>query len=772
MLMNTSRIPSIVAPLVALLLVTATCAQELRLLLPTGATRGQHIKVACYGRYLEDTHAVIWLDQSKLGGIDVDKIDTSKKGRVTLHLHVKDDCALGQHLFQLHTRRGLTRAKAFRVSPLPSILERANHGTRATAQRIGLNMTVDGRILREEVDWYAVEADKGQHVRAEVEAVRLGFYDIDVELEVFDPDGRMVARFDDSSLGKADPVAHWTATKTGTYWLSLRDVAFRGSTAAAYRLHVGTFPRPIGLLPAGGRPGERIEVQLIGDSEPATSHVQLPQRVGMHDVFVSVAGQPCPTPVRVRVDDSPSYIEGATPEDAPKTPCAFHGILAKPGEEDRFAFQATKGRRLLIHALARTLRSPLDAVLIIRDAKGKAITSNDDGLGHDCRINFNPPATATYYACVRDHQRRGNATNFYRIEVGLGSLVANAAESVPGRRTEDLGVAVPRGARNATLIRVQGLTAADKATLTYENLPAGMRASRTAMPSTLFTPVVFSADAKATPAAGLATPAATLAKGRTERHLRHWHQFPVLRVRNQETYDSQVITALPVAITDPVPYDLKVTEPKVPIVRSGSLRLPVTLKRDKKFTGTVTIQALALPGGVSASTVRCTKTATTGTMVINANSRASTGKWPIVLIASASIGGVTRKISSEIFTLSVEQPWITAKLPRTKLERGTAGTFELELTRAKKFDGKVTATLGRIPKGIKYTMPPITDKTAKLPVKLEAAKDARVGRHRYIYVQLKIQTKDGLITHNVGSGEIRVDRPLPAEATTKSKEQP
>ena len=52
---------------------------------------------------------------------------------------------------------------------------------------------------------------------------------------------------------------------------------------------------------------------------------------------------------------------------------------------------------------------------------------------------------------------------------------------------------------------------------------------------------------------------------------------------------------------------------------------------------------------------------------------------------------------------------------------------------------------------------------AKLPVKLEVAKDAPVGRHRYIYVQLKIQTKDGLITHNTGSGEIRVDKPLPAE---------
>lgn len=750
--------------LVPALLVASACTQELRLLLPTGASRGQHIKVTCYGRYLKDTHSVVWLRH----GIEVEKIEATRDDRITLHLHVPDDCDLGAYLFQLHTLRGLSRAKAFRVGPLQSILERKDHGTRATAQRIGLNMTVDGRILAEEVDWYAFEADQGQVVRAEVEAVRLGLYDLDVEFEVFDPDGRMILRCDDSSLGKADPVACWTAEKTGTYWLSLRDIAFRGASAAAYRLHVGTFPRPIGLLPAGGRPGEVIEVKLLGDGQPATTKVQLPAHAGLHEVFVEVDGQTCPSPVRVRVDDCQCFVEGTAPEKAPKSPCAFHGVVAKAGEEDRFAFHATKGRRILIRTLARNLRSPLDPVLIIRDAKGKAITSDDDSIGLDCRLTFNPPATGTYYACVRDHRRQGSDAHFYRIEIGAGTRTIDVAESVPGRLTEIFGVAVPRGRHNATLVRAAGLSTADKATLTYENLPPGMTASRATLPANFFVPIVFSADAKADLQSGLATPVTTIAKGRPKHPTRHLHRFPVMRVDNNQIYDTQQTNAMPVVITDPVPFDFKVVQPKVPIVRSGSLALPVALTRAKTFTGTVTVRTLILPAGVSASTVRFTGKNVTGTMTFNANSRASLGSWPLVLVASSSIGGVTRTISTEILTLTVEEPWVTASVPKTKLERGATGTFELALTHTRKFEGKITAKLVRVPKGVTCTVPEVTKGMAKLPIKLEIAKDAPVGRHRYIYVQLKIQTKDGLITHNVGSGEIRIDKPIPAEPKPKA----
>lgn len=736
--------------------VTTVVAQEVRLLLPAGGSRGQQVKVVCYGTFLKDVQSVVWLRE----GIEVEKIEAGRADRVTLHLRIPETCALGSYVFSLHTARGLTRPKTFRVGQLPAIRERKDHATREHAQRIALNLTVDGRILAEEVDWYAFEANAGDVVRAEVEAVRLGLTDIDLQLEIFDPEGHLIQRRDDSSLGKADPLACFTAKQTGTHWLALRDVAYRGSSLGAYRLHVGTFPRPIGLLPAGGRPGETITVKLLGDGEPAEATVTLPTTEGLQAIFPTVNGNACPTPVVVMVHDRPSYVEGKTPEKPPTAPCAFHGVLQKAGAEDRYAFHATKGRRVQVRALARNLRSPLDPVLIIRDANGKALASNDDGAGLDGRLNFTPKATGTFYACVRDHLRRGSPAHFYRIEVGISGTYAGAAEAVPGRRSEYLGIAVPKGRRNATMIRITGASASKDPTLCYENLPAGVQANPIAVNPTLFVPMVFTANADAPMQTSLGTPTLHYKKDNERQEIRHLHGFPVLRVRNNEVYESRVARALPIVVTKAVPFDVATKQPRVPIVRSGSMVLPITVTRDKGFTGTVRVRALALPAGVSASTLTLTGKKTTGNLSLNANSRAAVGDWPIVLVASTVLDGITCTISTEVITLPVHEPWVTASVKTARIEQGNKGTLEVTLDHKRKFAGTVTATLGRIPKGVTYKIPAIRPDVANLPIAVDVAKTARPGRHRSIYIQLRITTEQGIITHTVGSGEIRVDTPL------------
>lgn len=751
------------APLVRALLclgiATATAAQDVRLVYPAGGSRGQLVKVSCYGTALKDVQSVVWMRE----GIEVEKLETGKSGssdRVTMHLRIPESCPLGSHMFVLHTGRGISRPKAFRVSDLPAVRERNKHGTRETAQRIALNLSVDGRILAEEVDWYAFEARKGDVVRSEVEAVRLGLTDIDLQLEIFGPDGKLVLRRDDSSLGKADPFACFTATQSGTHWIALRDVAYRGSALAAYRLHVGTFPRPIGLLPAGGRPGETITAKLLGDGEAAEATITLPKEHGLHPVFPVVNGRACPTPVVVAVDNRPNHLEHQLPKQPPTAPCGFHGVIVNPGAEDRYAFRAKKGSRMPIRVLARNLRSPLDPVLIIRDAKGKALTSNDDGVGLDARVTFTAPADGTYFACVRDHLNRGSDAHFYRVEVGTAGFLGGASESVPGRRSEYLGVAVPQGKRNATMIRLSGTDVRQQPRLTYGNLQTGVTTNPIGVNRTLYVPVVFSADRSAPLQPGLSTPSVHYEKLDRPHPVRHYHRFPVLRVRNNEIYESYIAPALPVVVTRPVPYDVAAKSPRTPIVQSGSMSLPVTITRDKGFTGTVRVRALALPAGVSASTLTLSGKNTKGNLAFSANSRAAVGDWPVVLVASTVLDGVTCNVSTEVLNLKVHEPWVTATVNRARVELGQKATLEVDLDHKRTYEGKVTAVLGRIPKGVTYKIPDIQPGMKKLPVAIEAAKDARPGRHRSIYIQLRITTKDGVIVHNVGSGEIRVDRPL------------
>lgn len=734
-------------------------AQSLRLVLPAGATRGTTATFRCYGADLHDTVSVIWLRE----GLELLQLENKKADRVHLKVRIPRDAELGVYPFALHTERGITRVKLLRVGALTSVAEAKDHASMATAQRIELNSTVDGRVLAEDVDWYSFEVAEGQQVRVEAEGVRLGLYDLDLQFEVFGPDGALVLRADESAIGRADPVARFRAEAAGIYRLALRDVAYRGSSYGAYRLHVGTFPRPTGLLPAGGRPGEKIQVTMLGDLEPVQVELTLPERPGVHEVFPTVDGVPVPTPVRAVVDARDNFVEGAEPEAPPSAPCAFHGVLEATAATDGYRFSAKKGARLEIRALARALLSPLDPVLVVRAADGKALTSNDDGLGLDGRVRFTPPADGVYRVTVRDHLRRGGPDFFYRIEVGAVPGVATTSESVPGRRSEDFGLSVPQGGRNATIVKTSGADTRGGVQLDWTALPPGVTAQPMTVPSGGMTPLVLTAAPDAVLGSSLATPSLRSDAEPQDRPVRHQHGFPTLRVRNNVSYDTRAARALPVAVTSPVPFSVTTVQPKVPLVRSGRMKLPVRIARADKFDGTVTVRAMWLPAGVSATTLTLRKGQSEGELTLSANSRAAIVKAPIVLSASYASGRVSRAVSSEVFELDVQQPWITAKVPRAKLEQGQQATFIVELERNHACEGEVKLELGRMPKGVTYEVPPIGADTTEVRIQLTAAKDARPGRHRSIYARLTLSTPDGVISHAAGSGEVRVDRPLPPE---------
>ena len=60
------------------------------------------------------------------------------------------------------------------------------------------------------------------------------------------------------------------APADGTYIVQVRESAYGGNGACQYRLHVGTFPRPTAVVPAGGKPGEEVEVRSSA-TRPARS---------------------------------------------------------------------------------------------------------------------------------------------------------------------------------------------------------------------------------------------------------------------------------------------------------------------------------------------------------------------------------------------------------------------------------------------------------------------------------------------------------------------
>ncbi len=132
-------------------------------------------------------------------------------------------------------------------------------------QKITLDTTVNGVVENEDVDYFVVEAKKGERITAEIEGMRLGNTFFDPYVAILDTNRFELARLATTRrwCGRtASPRSSPRRTAPTSSRSAKRPSAATGS--CVYRLHVGRFPRPTAVLPAGGKPGETLDVQLAG----------------------------------------------------------------------------------------------------------------------------------------------------------------------------------------------------------------------------------------------------------------------------------------------------------------------------------------------------------------------------------------------------------------------------------------------------------------------------------------------------------------------------
>jgi hypothetical protein len=124
--------------------------------------------------------------------------------------------------------------------------------------------------------------------------------------------------------------------------------------------------------------------------------------------------------IAIDVDDLPEVLEPTAGEAASvPLPGVANGRIEQPGDVDAWSFDAGKGTTLKFEVRAASLGSPLDAVLVIKDASGKELARADDqGSSPDGQIDFNPPADGKYTAEVSERfASRGGPAFAYRLRV-------------------------------------------------------------------------------------------------------------------------------------------------------------------------------------------------------------------------------------------------------------------------------------------------------------------------------------------------------------------
>lgn len=757
---------------------------RLSVIQPRGVQRNAETVLTFSGSALGDAEEVMFYDP----GFTVTKIEAVNANAFKATVKVAPEARLGEHTAQVRTKSGISDYRTFYVGALPIVDEKEPNSDFATPQVIAMNVTVHGVADNEDVDYYQIEAKKGERISVEVEGMRLGNTLFDPFVAIMDAKRFELKSADDTALLLQDGYASIIAPEDGKYIIQCRESSYAGNGACQYRLHIGNFPRPISVYPAGGQIGQAVDVKFLGDpSGDIAQKIQLPAQFSEHyGVFAEQNGQIAPSANEFRLFEHGNALEvepnnelaQATPVALPN---AFNGILEAPGDVDHFRFAAKKGEVYEVECYGRRIRSPIDPVMLLMNAQGAGITSNDDSRGPDSYFRFSVPADGEYVLQIKDHLGRGGKDFVYRVE--FQPIKQSLTLSLP--QTERYGqyrrqIYVAQGNRFGAVINAGRVNFGGDIALDGKDLPAGMTMVAETMPANQSSmPVVFEVAADA-PLSGklldlTARPVDPNVK--VEGHFYNRAEF-VVAAPGQSLYRWKDVDRVAIAVVEDLPFKIEIIEPKAPLAQNGSLQLKIVAHREEGFTRPINIILPFLPPGVgSAPSVTIPEGQTECVYPLNANGGAPVKKWRLFAQAYADISenpmpapGKGRRrtgnpgtawCSSQLATIEIVEPYVQFALDRGSAELGQATEILCKVTHTKPFEGVAKVNLIGVPNKVTVGELELTKDKPELVFKIQTDPASPPGTHKNLFCQVVIPVNGEVVTHTAGTTELRLDKPLP-----------
>ena len=725
-------------------------------LTPVAAQRGTEVELRLTGQRLDDTQEIVFYEP----GIEIVKIESAKTNAIKAQLKVDSNCRLGEYHLRLRTAGGVSELRTFNVVPFPIANEVEPNNAVTNAQKVALNTAIAGSMAQEDLDYFTITAKKGQRISAEVQAIRLGRSAFDSFMSIQDSTGNILTTSDDSSLLQQDSLISIIAPKDDVYTILLRDISYGGGGEFVYLLHVGDFARPTAIYPAGGKAGETVSVKFLGDPKGEfTQQIKLPDTVTeKFGAYAEQNGTIAPSPNWMRVSTFPNVLETSGNNDREHAtvadsapPVALNGIIAKKGESDWFKFTAKKSQPLEIAVYARRLRSPIDSVIEVFDAKGKSLASNDDTSGADSYLKFSPPADGDYFLKVRDQLGQGGLDYVYRVEVRPVSPAL--ALSIPQVARNDSQtrqyIVVPKGNRFATVISAKRKDFSGDLELKLDGLPQGVTMHADTMSAKMDAmPVVFEAAADAPITGKLLELTAKVPDNPVRTAFNH--KVELVSGPNNTYYYSTTVDKLYVAVTEPAPFKIRIVEPKVPIVQYGTMDLKIVAERDPGFDQPINVKLMWNPPGVgSLPDVTIAKGETSADYHLNAKEDAQTRKWKIAVIGTATVKGGPVWASSQLATLEVGDPYLLGKIEPVSATPGEKARLVCKLEQKQSFEGKAKVKLLGLPEKVIAPEIEITKDSKEAVFDLQVDSKVPFGSHRQLFCSVTIPKQSETISQNI-----------------------
>lgn len=736
---------------------------RLSVITPRGVQRGAEHELTFQGSQLADAQEIFFYEP----GFEVLSVQ-GDGNTAKVKVRVAPDCRLGEHVAQVRTATGISDYRTLYVEALPVVEEVEPNSDFTTPQTIPMNHVVNGTVANEDVDYYLVQASKGQRLSAEIVAMRLSDAMFDPYVAILDEKRFELASTDDTALALQDGFVSIVAPEDGTYVIEVRESAYAAGNT--YRLHVGTFPRPRVVYPAGGRLGEPTEVRFLGmPTGELAATIQLPDRpVTDFGLFAEDEGGIAPTPNAFRLFEHGNVFEQEPNNDLSQAtpaelPLAFNGIIETDGDVDCFKFKATKGQVFEVECYARRIRSGLDPVLNLYFADGRYVAGNDDARGPDSYLRFTVPEDGEYVVRINDHLGRGAPDLVYRVE--FQAVTPMLTLGIP--RVERYGqyrqqVFIPKGNRYGTLISANRANFGGDLLLMESQLPPGVIMHCEPMPANQnLMPVVFEATADAVIGGALvdfrakhADPNQNLEGGFTNR------ADYLVAEPGQSLYRWKDVDLLPVAVVEEVPFQLEVIEPKIPLVRDGSMDLKIVVRKKEGWDEDINVELPYRPPGVGAGpNVNLPKGQTELLYPINANGAAEIKSWKLFALGTSQ--GMWA--STQLAKLDVADAFVRFELQRAACEQGQEAYVLCKLNHTTPFEGEAKAELVGVPPNVTVEPLSFTKDTQELTFVLKTTGESPAGKHG-LFCQVSVPQNGEQMISRAGNVEFQIDVPLPAPA--------
>src|SRR5262249_16833112 len=157
---------------------------------------------------------------------------------------------------------------------------------------------------------------------------------------------------------------------------------------------------------------------------------------------------------------------------------------------------------------------------------------------------------------------------------------------------------------------------------------------------------------------------------------------------------------------------------------------------------------------------------------MNADGGAELRTWKIVVNGASGVPSGPIMVSSQLANLTIAAPYLGMTFQSASVEQGKEVDMAVKVPKADDFPGHAQVTLLGLPNKVTTDVKTITKDTTDLVFHIKTDKVSPAGNHANLFCQVVVTQNGEPVLHNIGTGALRIDVPLPPKPAAPAAAAP